>query len=657
MTQAASVSSILLFYHYERISDVAEEVEWQQQFLSELNVGGRLRIAPAGLNGTLSGRRSSLDQYVAAVTARHSEAWRIDWKFGAAQDDQLFENLTVRAVDEVVSLGVDGQFAPLAEAGQHITPREFHDRLVQASSASQPTASSQIVLLDVRNVYESRIGHFEAPNVDTLLPPTRQFTDLPSYLDTQLEQLRGRTVLMYCTGGVRCESASAYLRHRLLPDDSGDDSGASRAEGLPPAAPPAARPADSATTHILQLSGGIERYMEAFPEGGFFRGVNLVFDRRLVTAPARRAERDVIGCCWVCDAPTDDYSPQRRCRHCRLLLLVCPTCCEIHPQGAPTLTCGECDGCTGGGGAAAARRQKPRRQAKHAREDSRPRATSAPTTGGDPPARPGGGSLPEALHRASDEGQPEASSLPPPSTPPPPPEGALPQRANRRMRRAAAAPMPDAEARSAPSTSETVAVLRSGECGEGSGPGANEGADKGADKGADDDDAADGMASAGHEPGPHAWALRDAPVQYEYLDHTADVQIHSWGQCIEEAFEQQVVGVMGLITELEHVNVPTSPAGEAARREVCVEGHDLPSLLYNFLDEWLFQFNADAFVCKRVKITAFDRARWAIASEGVGETFELGRHPQGIEVKAITYSALRVTEDAERTDVLVIVDI
>lgn len=165
------------------------------------------------------------------------------------------------------------------------------------------------------------------------------------------------------------------------------------------------------------------------------------------------------------------------------------------------------------------------------------------------------------------------------------------------------------------------------------------------------------------------WASRDAPVQFEYLDHTADVQIHSWGRSVEEAFEQQVVGVFGLITELESVRVADAAADAPyashaggvgsgdGRREVRVEGHDLHSLLYNFLDEWLFQFNAEGFVCRRVKVTHLDRTLWTVASEGVGEPFELGRHPQGIEVKAITYSALRVTETAERTDVLVIVDI
>ncbi len=84
----------------------------------------------------------------------------------------------------------------------------------------------------------------------------------------------------------------------------------------------------------------------------------------------------------------------------------------------------------------------------------------------------------------------------------------------------------------------------------------------------------------------------------------------------------------------------------------------MPSLLYNFLDEWLFQFNAEHFICRRLKVTAFQRdTSWRVASVGVGETFELGRHPQGIEVKAITYSMLRVTESEDRTDVLVIVDV
>ena len=151
-----------------------------------------------------------------------------------------------------------------------------------------------------------------------------------------------------------------------------------------------------------------------------------------------------------------------------------------------------------------------------------------------------------------------------------------------------------------------------------------------------------------------AWMVADAPTQYEYLDHTADVQLHSWGASLAEAFEQQVLAIMGLITELPTVRVEP---GDAAPREVEVEGHDTLSLLYNFLDECLYLFNAELFVTRRLRVVELDRERFSIRALCVGERFELGRHPQGTEVKAITYSAMRITEEEGRVDVLVIVDI
>ena len=589
-----SPSAVLLFYHYQAMPEVSAECDWQRNLLSELGICGRLRVAPAGLNGTLSGQRDRLRQYSAAVTARHSEGHRIDWKLGAARETQLFLDLSVRAVDEVVSLGVPEQMAPLSESGRHVSPREFHELLHGASADSRTASIAPVVLLDARNVYESRIGHFEAPNVETLLPPTRQFTDLPSYLDAHLDRLRGRKVLMYCTGGVRCEPASAYLRQRLASDGYSTDE-----------------------TDVLQLAGGIERYMEAFPEGGFFRGINLVFDRRLATAPPQRVSHDVIGRCSLCNAPTDDYAPQRRCFHCRLLLLVCPRCCEVYPQRSPTLACGECVGSTGSSGGAG---RSSRQQKKARGKTQRPLGELLDDDDDDSKTR-------------TSQGDKQLSPVPPPteqsrlSCPPPPSDIALPQRENRRSRHSSIAqaerssvsavandePRIDTEANGCTVVPTSLALLG-------------------------------------------AWASCDAPVHFEYLDHTADVQIHSWGSCVEEAFEQQVIGIMTLITELPTVRVP-EPIGATGRRTVSVEGHDLQSLLYNFLDEWLFQFNAESFVCRRIKITSLNCSHWTITSEGVGENFELGRHPQGTEVKAITYSALRITEGDDRTDVLVIVDI
>ncbi|EMP28427.1 Protein archease [Chelonia mydas] len=91
--------------------------------------------------------------------------------------------------------------------------------------------------------------------------------------------------------------------------------------------------------------------------------------------------------------------------------------------------------------------------------------------------------------------------------------------------------------------------------------------------------------------------------------------------------------------------------------EVEAEGHDLLSLLYNFLNEWLYKFSADQFfVPREVKVLHIDRVRYKIRSIGWGEEFSLPKHPQGTEVKAITYSAMQIYEEGT-PEVFVIIDI
>ena len=174
----------------------------------------------------------------------------------------------MREVNEVVSLGVD---VPLAEAGTHLDAADFHAAL----------SDGGVVVIDARNVYESRIGRFAAPGVETLCPNIRQFSDLPRWIESVLPQIAHKKVLMYCTGGVRCESASAFLRTR------GD-----------------------AHRDVCQLRGGIERYLDAFPSGGHWTGKELVFDPRRAVGVAGA---DVVGRCLRCDAAADDYAAEPRC--------------------------------------------------------------------------------------------------------------------------------------------------------------------------------------------------------------------------------------------------------------------------------------------------------------------------------------------------------
>ncbi|NWT95539.1 ARCH archease, partial [Peucedramus taeniatus] len=138
--------------------------------------------------------------------------------------------------------------------------------------------------------------------------------------------------------------------------------------------------------------------------------------------------------------------------------------------------------------------------------------------------------------------------------------------------------------------------------------------------------------------------------KYEYLDHTADVQLHAWGDTLEEAFEQCAMAMFGYMTD-------TGTVEPVDTVEVEAEGHDLLSLLFHFLDEWLYKFSADEFFIPReVKVLHIDRRQFKIRSIGWGEEFSLDKHPQGTEVKAITYSAMQICED-EKPEVFVIIDI
>ncbi|XP_065644802.1 protein archease-like [Hydra vulgaris] len=138
---------------------------------------------------------------------------------------------------------------------------------------------------------------------------------------------------------------------------------------------------------------------------------------------------------------------------------------------------------------------------------------------------------------------------------------------------------------------------------------------------------------------------------YEYLDHPADIQIHSWGLTLKQAFEQQAIGMFGIMTDLNTI--------ENLQEEVIeAEGHDLVSLLYKFLDECLFTFSVEPFLCAfDVNITEFDEEKFVIKAVLKGETFDLSKHPQGTEVKAITFSNMQINKESAHWECYVIFDI
>ncbi|NXE50196.1 ARCH archease, partial [Casuarius casuarius] len=139
-------------------------------------------------------------------------------------------------------------------------------------------------------------------------------------------------------------------------------------------------------------------------------------------------------------------------------------------------------------------------------------------------------------------------------------------------------------------------------------------------------------------------------AKYPPVEKKYECELHAWGDTLEEAFEQCVMAMFGYMTDTETVE-PLDTV------EVQAEGHDMLSLLFHFLDEWLYKFSANEFFIPReVKVLHIDRMQFKIRSIGWGEEFSLPKHPQGTEVKAITYSAMQICEE-EKPEVFVIIDI
>jgi predicted sulfurtransferase len=320
----APKASILLFYQYASPSWPESKVSQLILYLTKVAekriLGGRIRIAPEGVNATVSSVDGE-DYASARETLRHFclDLQRFDphvfkdtdFKFiDDVQPDRHFKDLKLLPVKELVFYGIDDQQAPLEKGGIHLDPKDFHEKL-----QADPT---ETVVIDVRNHYEAAIGRFDGQQqnggAEYIDPLMRKSTDFPAFLakpETQ-ERLKNKNVLMFCTGGVRCERASAYLNQQMGSDVKG----------------------------VYQLQGGIERYLQAFPDGGHWRGKNFVFDKReAISADNREGDGGVVrrrkksdvgegteAKCCVCTAPWDRYVGKKKCQTCGVPVLMCDSC-------------------------------------------------------------------------------------------------------------------------------------------------------------------------------------------------------------------------------------------------------------------------------------------------------------------------------------------
>ncbi len=286
--------SVLLYYCYSRIESPEQFREEHHRLCLDLNLRGRIIVAEEGLNGTVSGLVEDCEKYMKAVQAdpRFSKTdFKVDYS-----DKMAFQKMHVRVKSEIVHSSLK-HIKPYERTGIHLEPEEFKKMKDQ----------EDVVILDVRSNYEHGVGKFK--NAVTL--DIENFRDFPDKIK-ELEQYKDKKVLTYCTGGIKCEKASAFLL-------------------------------ENGFENVYQLHGGIIKYgMEAGGED--FEGKCYVFDNRVVI-DVNVVNPTVISQCYVCGT-TNDRMVNCSNPECNIHVPICENCgwkmegacsetCKGHPAKRP----------------------------------------------------------------------------------------------------------------------------------------------------------------------------------------------------------------------------------------------------------------------------------------------------------------------------------
>lgn len=251
--------TVILFYKYLFFEDPEKERDRQKGLCEKLGLTGRIIVAQEGINGTLEGTTENINSYI--ETMRKDERFR-DVDFKASEGTgEAFPRLSVKVRPEIVSSHLTSDIDPRANTGEHLDPEELKEWYAQ---------KKDFTVIDMRNDYEYASGRFKK----SVHPGMKNFRDLREDV-SQLEHLKEKPVVTVCTGGVRCEKASAFLKEKGF-------------------------------KHVYQLKGGMHRYMEKYP-GEDFDGTLYVFDQRKTMSIAPESEREIVGRCVVCEGKSENY--------------------------------------------------------------------------------------------------------------------------------------------------------------------------------------------------------------------------------------------------------------------------------------------------------------------------------------------------------------
>jgi UPF0176 protein len=270
----------LSFYKYWHIDEPKIFRNDLYKAWTELGVFGRVYVSYEGINAQISlptTNKAAFTDHLYSISALNG--LRLNW---AVEDDgKSFFKLTIKVREKIVADGLDDTSFDVTNIGTHVKAAQFNEL------ANNPNT----IIVDMRNHYESEVGHFE----NAVTPQVETFREELPLVEEMFQDQKDKNLLLYCTGGIRCEKASAYFKHKGF-------------------------------ENVFQLEGGIINYARQVEEQGLenkFIGKNFVFDERL----GERITEDVISECHQCGKPCDTHV---NCANdaCHLLFIQCDECAE-----------------------------------------------------------------------------------------------------------------------------------------------------------------------------------------------------------------------------------------------------------------------------------------------------------------------------------------
>lgn len=274
---------IILYYIFTPLADPEAIRLWQRNVCERYNLRGRILISKHGLNGTVGGNIEDVKAYV-KETKSYAPFKKIQfkWSDGTGND---FPRLSVKVRDEIVSFGAADELKVdengVVGGGKHLKPEQVHELVEERGE--------DVVFFDGRNAYEAAVGKFK----NAVVPDTRTSKDFVKEIESgKYDDIKGKPVVTYCTGGIRCEILSSLMKNRGFKE-------------------------------VYQMDGGIVKYGEKYKDDGLWEGSLYVFDDRMNVRFSEKSKD--IGACVHCEDKTSNYENCAR-EACNNLVLICENC-------------------------------------------------------------------------------------------------------------------------------------------------------------------------------------------------------------------------------------------------------------------------------------------------------------------------------------------